>query len=155
MTRRPFAQKSKGYLRTRSDTETAYRSTSTPGRVRVWADVCFDGLAFEQVALAAGERRVRLRDDHAIVFVRSGSGVINSEGGKYQARPGSAFLFCPDRLWTTYAASDALRYQTLYISRHKLAMLAAQLELTSIQLADLGGAHVLDSETSEAALTRM
>lgn len=150
MNRRPLVQRSKHFLRTRSDTKPACRSTYKPGCVRIWADACFEGLAFEQVVLAPGERRVRLQDDHAIVFVRSGRGAINSGGAEYQAKSGSGFLFCPGRLWTTFAASDALRYETLYISRHKLALLAAQLELTSFQLERLGGVRALNSETSEA-----
>lgn len=150
MDRRPAAQRSKILLRTRSDTKAAYGSTSTPGWVGIWADSRFEGLAFEQVALARGEKRVRLQDGHAIVLVRSGSAVINSGGAEYQVRSGSGFWFCPDRLWITCAVSGALRYQTLYIGRDKLTMLAAQLELTSTQLARLDGLHALDSETSEA-----
>ena len=137
-------------MRTRPDTKTENRSPSTPSWVRIWADPRFEGLAFEQAALAPGERRVRLQGDYSIVLVRSGDGVINSGGTEYQAQSGSGFLFCPDRPWTTRAASDALRFQTLHISRHKLTMLAAQLDLTSIQLVSLGGTHVLDSETLEA-----
>lgn len=75
---------------------------------------------------------------------------MKSGGAEYQAQSGSGFLFGPDRLWITCAVSDALRYQTLYISRDKLTMLAAQVELTSTQFARLDGVHVLDSETSEA-----
>jgi AraC-like DNA-binding protein len=118
----------------------------------MWADVRFEGLAFEQVALAPGEERARMHDDYAFVVMRSGSGVINSGGAEYQTHLGSGFLFCPDQLWTARAGSDALCYQTLYISLNKLTTLAAQLELTSMQVARLTGVHVLDSETSEAAL---
>jgi AraC-like DNA-binding protein len=138
-------------LRRQTGTRTKYLSASTPGPVRIWADARFEGLAFEQVALAPGEGRARLHDDYAFVVMRSGSGVINSGGAEYQAHPGSGFLFCPDRLWTARAGSNALCYQTLYISLHKLTTLAAQVELTSIQVARLSGVHVLDSETSEAA----
>ena len=151
MNRQPLAQRLKDSLRTQPDTKTEYRFPSRPGWVQIWADARFEGLAFEQVALAPRARRVRLHDDYAFVVMRSGSGVINSGTAEYQAQPGSGFLFCPDRLWTARAGSDGLRYQTLYISRHKLTMLAAQLESTRIQLARLGGVHVLDSETSEAA----
>jgi len=138
-------------LREPTGTRTEYVSASTPGSVRIRADPRFEGLAFEQVALAPGEVRTRLHDDYAFVVMRSGSGIINSGGTEYQAHSGSGFLSCPDRLWTAWAGSDALCYQTIHLSPHKLTTLAAQLELPSIQLARLSGVHVLDSETSEAA----
>jgi AraC-like DNA-binding protein len=138
-------------LTEQTGTKTEYVSASAPSSVRIWADARFEGLAFEQVALAPGEVRTRLHDDYAFVVMRSGSGVINSGSAEYQAHSGSGFLFCPDRLWTASAGSDALRYQILYLSLHKLTTLAAQLEIKSNQLAHLSGVHVLDSETSEAA----
>ena len=138
-------------MRRQAGTRTEYLSASTPGPVRIWADARFEGLAFEQVALARGEGRTHLHDDYAFVILRSGRGVINSGGAEYQAHPGSGFLFCPDRLWTARAGSDLLCYQTLRISLHNLTTLAAQLELTKIQLAHLSGVRALDSETSEAA----
>jgi AraC-like DNA-binding protein len=138
-------------MRRQAGTRTEYLSASRPGSVRIWADARFEGLAFEQVALAPGEGRTRLHEDYAFVIMRSGRGVINSGGAEYQAHAGSGFLFSPDRLWTARAGSDALCYQTLHISLHKLTSLAAQLELTSIRLARLTGVHALDSETSEAA----
>jgi AraC-like DNA-binding protein len=138
-------------MRRQAGTRTEYLSASRPGSVRIWADARFDGLTFEQVALAPGDGRTRLHDDYAFVIMRSGRGVINSGGAEYQAHPGSGFLFCPDRLWTARAGSNALCYRTLYISLHKLTTLAAQLELTKIQLAHLSGVRVLDYETSEAA----
>jgi AraC-like DNA-binding protein len=149
MNRLPLAENDP--LREQTGTRTESLSASMRGSVRIWADARFEGLAFEQVALAPGEGRARLHDDYAFVIMRSGRGVINSCGAEYQAHPGSGFLFSPDRVWTARAGSDALCYQTLHVSRHKLTTLADQLELTSIQLARLSGVHVLDSETSEAA----
>lgn len=127
------------------------QSHSKVDTVHMWADARFEGLAFEQVALTPGRRRIRLHQDYVIVLVSSGSGIISSRGAEYRAESGSGFLFGPDLLWTARAESDVLCYRMLQITPDNLARSAEQREVANVQLASLTGAHVLDSKTREAA----
>ena len=123
---------------------------TTRSRVRMWADRRFDDLAFEQVTLVPGERRARLHGYYAISITSCGGGTISSGEVRNEARPGSAYLICPDQLWTAHAISQVWRYETLFISERKLRTLTEELACATGQPIPRCGAYGLDSRTSDA-----